>query len=115
MMKTGRLKNLMNLKYINGEIYANVKETDRIARSSPDTGRVTGLLGPKLFETKLIAPFYFLIFFSSIGSINMMCTITGQQKTCLIAKITLISAPFFSLTLIKFPSIFLIIFWFSGC
>jgi glutamine cyclotransferase len=33
---------LNELEYIRGEIYANVWQTDRIARISPSTGRVTG-------------------------------------------------------------------------
>jgi|GEM_PF-101385 len=44
---------LNELEYIQGEVYANVYETNRIARIDPETGRVTawidltGLLGPK--------------------------------------------------------------------
>src|ERR671923_5818 len=44
---------LNELEYIRGEIYANVWQTNRIARISPQTGRVlgwidlTGLLGPE--------------------------------------------------------------------
>ena len=34
--------NLNELEYINGEIFANVWHTDRIARIDPDTGRVVG-------------------------------------------------------------------------
>jgi glutamine cyclotransferase len=43
---------LNELEYINGEIYANVWQTDRIARISPETGRVlswidlTGIISP---------------------------------------------------------------------
>jgi len=33
---------LNELEYVEGEIYANVWQTDRIARISPDTGQVTG-------------------------------------------------------------------------
>jgi glutamine cyclotransferase len=36
----GPLKNLNELEYIRGEIYANIWETDLIARISPDTGKV---------------------------------------------------------------------------
>ena len=36
------VQNLNELEYIHGEIYANVWETDRIARISPRTGRVLG-------------------------------------------------------------------------
>lgn len=35
------VKNLNELEYISGEIYANVWQTDRIARISPQTGKVT--------------------------------------------------------------------------
>jgi len=49
--ETGRLQvvdganpvaNLNELEWVNGEIYANIWQTDRIARISPTTGRVTG-------------------------------------------------------------------------
>ena len=33
---------LNELEYINGEIYANIWQTDRIARIDPETGRVLG-------------------------------------------------------------------------
>jgi glutamine cyclotransferase len=33
---------LNELEFVNGEIFANVWQTDRIARISPETGRVTG-------------------------------------------------------------------------
>jgi glutamine cyclotransferase len=36
------LENLNELEYVNGDIYANVWHTDRIARISPVTGQVTG-------------------------------------------------------------------------
>jgi glutaminyl-peptide cyclotransferase len=36
------VKNLNELEYIHGEIYANVWQTDRIVRISPRTGRVLG-------------------------------------------------------------------------
>lgn len=38
--KNGPVKNLNELEYIHGEIYANIWETDLIARISPDTGEV---------------------------------------------------------------------------
>lgn len=38
----GSVTRLNELEYIQGEIYANVWQTDRIARISPDTGQVTG-------------------------------------------------------------------------
>jgi glutaminyl-peptide cyclotransferase len=34
------VKNLNELEYVRGEIYANIWETDRIARISPRTGKV---------------------------------------------------------------------------
>lgn len=36
------VSNLNELEYVNGEIYANIWQTDRIARISPSTGNVTG-------------------------------------------------------------------------
>jgi len=39
---SGPVKNLNELEYIKGEIYANVWQTDRIVRISPADGRVTG-------------------------------------------------------------------------
>jgi len=47
------LRNLNELEFVNGEVYANVFMTERIARISPKTGQVTawidlkGLLSPK--------------------------------------------------------------------
>jgi glutamine cyclotransferase len=41
------VKELNELEYIHGEIYANVWFTDRIARISPATGRVTGWIDLK--------------------------------------------------------------------
>ena len=38
----GPVANLNELEYVKGEIYANVWQTDRIARISPKDGRVTG-------------------------------------------------------------------------
>ncbi len=38
----GPVTRLNELEYIQGEIYANVWQTDRIARIAPDTGRVVG-------------------------------------------------------------------------
>lgn len=40
--KDGPVKNLNELEYIGGEIYANVLPTDRIVRIDPETGIVTG-------------------------------------------------------------------------
>jgi glutaminyl-peptide cyclotransferase len=37
-----RIESLNELEYVRGEIYANVWQTDRIARVSPESGRVTG-------------------------------------------------------------------------
>ena len=42
LAKSKPVKNLNELEYIRGEIYANVWETDRIARISPRTGKVIG-------------------------------------------------------------------------
>jgi glutamine cyclotransferase len=38
----GPVVRLNELEYINGEVYANIWQTDRIARIDPDTGKVTG-------------------------------------------------------------------------
>ena len=38
--RNGPVKNLNELEYVQGEIYANIWETDLIARISPDTGKV---------------------------------------------------------------------------
>lgn len=49
---TNQIKNLNELEYVEGELYANIWQTDRIARISPQTGEVlgwvnlTGLLSP---------------------------------------------------------------------
>ena len=49
----GPVAGLNELEYVRGEIYANVWQTDRIARIAPETGQVTGwielkgLLGPE--------------------------------------------------------------------
>lgn len=40
--ENGPVTMLNELEYINGEIYANVWQTDHIARISPQTGKVTG-------------------------------------------------------------------------
>jgi glutamine cyclotransferase len=39
---SGPVVGLNELEYVHGEIYANVWQTDRIARISPQTGRVVG-------------------------------------------------------------------------
>jgi glutamine cyclotransferase len=38
----GPVTRLNELEYVKGEIFANIWQTDRIARIAPDTGRVTG-------------------------------------------------------------------------
>jgi glutamine cyclotransferase len=38
------LRNLNELEYVKGEIFANVWQTDAVARIAPDTGRVTGYI-----------------------------------------------------------------------
>ncbi len=40
--ETGPVDELNELEFVKGEIYANVYQTNRIARISPKTGRVTG-------------------------------------------------------------------------
>ena len=45
VMLEGRpLHNLNELEWVDGEIWANVWQTDEIARIDPDTGRVVGLI-----------------------------------------------------------------------
>ena len=45
VMLEGRpLRNLNELEWVDGEIWANVWQTDEIARIDPDTGRVVGLI-----------------------------------------------------------------------
>ena len=41
------IRNLNELEYVNGEIFANVWKTDRIVRIAPDTGNVTGWIDLK--------------------------------------------------------------------
>lgn len=43
----GPVTELNELEYVKGEIYANIWETDYIARIAPQTGRVIGLIGLK--------------------------------------------------------------------
>jgi glutamine cyclotransferase len=38
------LRNLNELEYVNGEIFANIWQTDYVARIAPATGRVTGYI-----------------------------------------------------------------------
>ncbi|MHC4759193.1 MAG: glutaminyl-peptide cyclotransferase, partial [Planctomycetota bacterium] len=40
----GPLPQLNELEYINGNIYANIWPSDRIAKINPDTGRVTAFI-----------------------------------------------------------------------
>jgi glutamine cyclotransferase len=49
-----RVKDLNELEYVRGEIYANVWQSDRIARISPRSGRVTGWID----LTGLMSPMY---------------------------------------------------------
>src|SRR4051794_19010639 len=39
------VRDLNELEYVRGEIFANVWHTDRIARIAPESGRVTGWIG----------------------------------------------------------------------
>ena len=50
--ENGPVVRLNELEYINGEIYANIWQTDRIARIDPKTGRVTGWI----LLTDLLSP-----------------------------------------------------------
>ncbi len=40
--ENGLVRNLNELEYVKGEVYANIWQEDRIARINPDTGRVVG-------------------------------------------------------------------------
>ena len=51
---SGPVANLNELEYINGEIYANVWQTDRIAMIDPNSGRITGWV---LLDGLLGAPY----------------------------------------------------------
>jgi glutaminyl-peptide cyclotransferase len=44
MAGTTALRNLNELEYVNGEVYANIWTTDFIARIAPDTGKVLGYI-----------------------------------------------------------------------
>ncbi len=44
---SGEVKNLNELEFVKGEIYANVWQSDRIAKIAPDTGLVTGWINLK--------------------------------------------------------------------
>ncbi len=48
------VRNLNEPEYVQGEIYANVWHTDRIARISPESGRVVGWID----LTNLLSPIY---------------------------------------------------------
>ena len=48
------IRDLNELEYVQGEIYANVWHTDRIARISPESGRVVGWID----LTNLLSPVY---------------------------------------------------------
>ncbi len=50
------LTQLNELEYVQGEIYANIYQTDRIARISPVDGRVTGWLDLSALRRKLPKP-----------------------------------------------------------
>jgi glutamine cyclotransferase len=50
------LKNLNELEWIDGEVFANVYQTDRIARISPEDGRVTGWLDLSGLRKQLTRP-----------------------------------------------------------
>lgn len=50
------VKNLNELEWIDGQIFANVYQTDRIARISPDDGQVTGWLDLSGLKKQLTKP-----------------------------------------------------------
>ncbi|MEX1116938.1 MAG: glutaminyl-peptide cyclotransferase [Akkermansiaceae bacterium] len=50
------VKNLNELEWINGEIFANIYQSEKIARISPDDGRVTGWLDLAGLRQQLTRP-----------------------------------------------------------
>lgn len=50
------VKNLNELEWINGQIFANIYMTDKIARISPETGQVTGWLDLAGLRNQLTKP-----------------------------------------------------------
>ncbi len=50
------VRNLNELEWIDGQIFANVYQTDRIARISPETGQVTGWLDLTGLKNQLTVP-----------------------------------------------------------
>jgi glutaminyl-peptide cyclotransferase len=70
---------LNELEWVNGEIFANVWQTDRIARISPQTGKVTGWID----LTGLLSPLYHLEPGAVLNGIaydaaNMSLFVTGK-------------------------------------
>ncbi|NWG71858.1 MAG: glutaminyl-peptide cyclotransferase [Parvularculaceae bacterium] len=51
------LRNLNELEWIDGEIFANVWMTDYIVRINPETGEVVGVIDAKALRAKLVAEF----------------------------------------------------------
>ena len=50
------LPRLNELEWINGEIWANLRQTDQIARIDPTTGRVTGLIDLSVIYPRAMRP-----------------------------------------------------------
>ncbi len=50
------VKDINELEMIDGQIFANIYQTDRIARISPDSGQVTGWLDLKGLRMQLTRP-----------------------------------------------------------
>ena len=50
------VKNLNELEMVDGQIFANIYQTDRVARISPETGLVTGWLDLKGLKHQLSSP-----------------------------------------------------------
>jgi glutamine cyclotransferase len=74
------VSNLNELEYVNGEIYANVWPTDRIARISPETGEVTGWID---LSGLLSADDRKRIGWSSIEYLRGQTSIPFEQEACL--------------------------------
>ena len=70
---------LNELEYINGEIWANVWQSDRIARISPETGRVTGWIDLK----GLLSP----LFASSVDVLNGIAYDETQKRIFVTGKL----------------------------
>lgn len=74
------VNNLNELEYVNGEIYANIFPTDRIARISPQTGEVKGWID---LQGLLPAGDREMIGWSAIESLRENSPIPFEEQACL--------------------------------